>query len=123
MIQYGTVHVCAACKPVFMQKLSEGLQVGARRGRRPLPVNADELVREILARDYRIDIGSCISRVGPPSNPFGTGHWRDLSRHAVQPGGRIHPLLGIIASLILQGPLLGGLNVFYLKLIGANRRA
>jgi len=25
-------------------------------------------------------------------------------------------LLGIIASLILQGPLLGGLNVFYLKL-------
>ena len=27
MIRYGTVHVCAACKPVFMQKLAEGARV------------------------------------------------------------------------------------------------
>ncbi len=27
MIRYGAVHVCAACKPVFMQKLAEGARV------------------------------------------------------------------------------------------------
>ena len=27
-IQYGTVRVCAACKPVFMQKLAEGVRIG-----------------------------------------------------------------------------------------------
>src|SRR5207249_1585576 len=27
-IQYGAVRVCAACKPVFMQKLAEGAKIG-----------------------------------------------------------------------------------------------
>jgi uncharacterized RDD family membrane protein YckC len=27
MIRYGTVHVCANCKPVFMQKLAEGARI------------------------------------------------------------------------------------------------
>lgn len=118
MIQYGTVHVCAGCKPIFLQKLSEGVSVGARRGRRPLPVNADELVREILARDYRVDIGSCISRgwATVKSNLGLTIGATFLVMLCNQAAGFI-PLLGIIASLILQGPLLGGLNVFYLKLI------
>src|SRR5258705_9130327 len=30
-IQYGTVRVCASCKPVFMQKLAEGAAIGAIR--------------------------------------------------------------------------------------------
>lgn len=118
MIQYGTVYVCAACKPIFMQKLSEGLQVGARRGRRPLPVNAHELVREVLARDYRIDIGSCISRGWATVKPnLGLAIGATFLVMLCNQAAGFIPLLGIIASLLLQGPLLGGLNVFYLKLI------
>src|SRR6266704_995708 len=30
-IQYGTIRVCASCKPVFMQKLAEGAIIGGAR--------------------------------------------------------------------------------------------
>jgi hypothetical protein len=55
MIRYGTAHVCAGCKPVFMQKLAEGATLGQLSG---------NLVSEeqLLQREYRIDLGDAITR-------------------------------------------------------------
>src|SRR5688572_31311244 len=62
MIRHKDVYVCAGCKPVFMQKLGEGVATGTVRGRRSVPVDADALIAEVEARGYEVDIGSCISR-------------------------------------------------------------
>src|SRR5262245_14487254 len=34
MIRHGQLFVCANCKPIFLQKLSEGIATGFQRGRR-----------------------------------------------------------------------------------------
>lgn len=118
MIQYGTVHVCANCKPVFLQKLSEGVQVQGRSGQRSLPVDADALLREIDERDYRIDIGSCISRGWQlvKANFWLSVGATFLIMICMQAAG-IVPILGAIASLILQGPLMGGLYYFFIRMM------
>lgn len=118
MISYRGAQVCAGCKPVFVQKLAEGVPVSYARGKRMLPVNADELIAEVLARDYHIDIGSCIKRGWSlVSANFGlTAGGTALVILALQAGGII-PLLGILIAMILQGPLMGGLNLLFLKLI------
>jgi len=67
MIRHQDVYVCANCKPVFMQKLGEGMVSGTRRGRRSLPVNADALIAEIEARGYEVDI---IATLGGRLVPF-----------------------------------------------------
>ncbi len=36
MIQYGEIWVCAACKPIYFQKLKEGIDPGAARPPYPL---------------------------------------------------------------------------------------
>lgn len=118
MIQYGTVHVCAACKPIFLQKLSEGVSVTTRRGRRTLPVNADDLIREITTRGYEVNIGNCISRGwGVVKANLGIAIGATLLVMLCNQAAGFIPFVGFIASLILQGPLLGGLNRFFLKLI------
>src|SRR5688572_21693837 len=54
-IQYGTAFVCAACKPIFIQRLQEGS---------PIPRGAGASVTEeqLLAREYRVEIGECVER-------------------------------------------------------------
>jgi hypothetical protein len=118
MISYRGAKVCAGCKPVFMQKLAEGVPVRYAHGKRALPVNADELIAEVLARDYQVDTGSCIKRAWSlvSSNLGLTVGGTVLVMLCIQAGGFI-PLLGIIIAMILQGPLMGGLNVLFLKLI------
>jgi hypothetical protein len=55
MIPFRSVHVCANCKPVFMQKLAEGVAVSRGPAR-----NLSE--REILEGEYKVDIGDALSR-------------------------------------------------------------
>jgi hypothetical protein len=118
MISYGTAKICAECKPVFLQKLAEGVPVSYARGRRPKPVNPDVLINEVLARDYQVNLGSCLSRGWAlvKANLGLVIGATFLVMLCNQASGFI-PFLGILLSLIVQGPLLGGLNVFYLKLI------
>src|SRR5262249_27524573 len=55
MIRYGNAHVCANCKPVFMQKIAEGVAV--KRG--PAGSLSEQ---DILNHEYRIEIGDAVSR-------------------------------------------------------------
>ncbi|MEY2410509.1 MAG: hypothetical protein QOF48_3179 [Verrucomicrobiota bacterium] len=55
VIQYGPTSVCAACKPVFLQRLREGAAPSVSG-----TGNVNE--EQLLARDYRIEIGDCLSR-------------------------------------------------------------
>jgi hypothetical protein len=121
-IAYGTVNVCASCKPIFIQKLSEGVHAGARRGRRMLPVDANALIAEIQARGYEFSVLSCISRAWALIKAnfwiaFGATFLVLLCNQAA---GFV-PFIGWIISLVLSGPLMGGLNIFLLKLMRGER--
>jgi len=121
-IAYGTVNVCAGCKPVFLQKLTEGVTTGVRRGRRTLPVDADGLIAEIQSRGYQINIGSCVSRGWElvKANFWLVVGATFLVTLCQQAGGFV-PFLGPFISLALYGPLMGGLNIFLLKVMRGER--
>jgi hypothetical protein len=118
MIRYGDVRVCAGCKPVFMQKISEGVVTGARRGRRSLPVDPDQLIDEITSRGYEVKIGDYLSRGW---EVLKANYWLCVGATFLimlcsQAASSI-PFLGIVLGLFVQGPLLGGLNLFFVKLV------
>jgi uncharacterized membrane protein len=109
-IQYGTTWVCAACKPVFLQKLREGT---------PLTGAPGALVSEqdILTRDYKVEIGDCVERawkvvtanlglvIGASVLVFLVGVVGWVVSMVV---GLIIPLGNILVSFLYTGPLLGG---------------
>lgn len=80
-------------------------------GAPPPKVNAEALAAEILARDYRLDIGSCISR-----------SWDLLKQHFWLIVGASF-VLGLIQGAIgfLAGVCMGGLYYLLLKLIRGER--
>jgi hypothetical protein len=121
-IQYGSTWVCASCKPVFLQKLREGTSPGAAPSGMPgAPFDADAFLAGIRERDYSIDIGSCLSRGWElvKSNfwiSVGVVVLIYLCGAAAGIVGII-PCLGYLIQGALQGPLMGGLCWFFLKLI------
>lgn len=118
-IQYGSVFVCAACKPVFLQRLREGAAAPATPG--GMPDDPDELLRLIQERGYTIDIGRCFSRAWDLMKAnFGLVVGTCFVSMAVQQlAGLLGliPVLGTIFTLGLYGPFQGGLYGFFLKLI------
>ncbi|HTL56136.1 MAG TPA: GYF domain-containing protein [Candidatus Limnocylindrales bacterium] len=110
VIRYNDKWICAACKPIFFQRLREGAAVGS--GVAGAPVTEADL----LARDYEVDIGSCLSRGWEvfKSNAgliIGATVLVYLAIFAVN----AVPYLSIILALFLNGPLMGGLWNFYVK--------
>lgn len=118
MIRHKDVYICANCKPVFMQKLGEGILTGVRRGRRSLPVNPDELIAEIEARGYEVDIGSTITRSWALLKAnYGVCIGATFLVLLCNQAAGFIPIAGFFISLFLQGPLIGGLSLFYIKLV------
>lgn len=104
--------VCARCKPIYVQRLKEGL--GATGG----PVDAEAMTKAIIDQDYNISIGDCIGRGWElvKSNfwiMLGVTLLVTLALAAAQNV----PYIGIIISLIVQGPLMGGIFWFYIRSI------
>src|SRR5205814_5396607 len=56
VIRYGEKSVCANCKPVFLQRLREGVTLGDAGPR------ANVSAAKLLARDYQVDVGGCITK-------------------------------------------------------------
>ena len=113
VVSLGGGMVCAACKPVAIQRLKEG--VGGGGGTPGATMTVDEL----CARDYDVDIGDLISKGwGLLSKNFGTVLGATLLVYLVLGVVSLVPFgIGALAQLIIQGPLLGGLYCFYLKQI------
>lgn len=118
VIQYGNAFVCAACKPVFLQRLREGAAPAAASG-------GYVTEEQLLAREYRIDIGECLSRA-----------WRTFADNAgIILGvsllmfvlyaaigvpafliGMFIPLFMNVVLAVVNGPIFGGYLWFQLRL-------
>lgn len=77
----------------------------------PPPIDAEAMAAEILARDYNLEIGSCISRSW---NLMTQNFWLVVGATFVI--GLIQGVVGLLA-----GPCMGGLYFLFLKLIRGQR--
>ena len=80
-------------------------------------VDPEALATQILARDYTIDIGRCISRGWELVKK---DFWLLVGASFVGgliAGGCGIPWLGIVIAMIIGGPMMGGLYALYLKKI------
>jgi len=110
VIRYGDRWVCASCKPTFLQRLREGAALG--------PAGARLMVSEadLLARDYEVDIGDCLTRAWELFKPnAGILIGASLLVWLAFLAANGIPYLSAILALLLNGPLMGGLWLFYLK--------
>ena len=110
VIRYGDKWICAACKPTFFQRLREGAALPST-GAGPLATEAD-----LLARDYEVDIGGYLARA-----------WEVFKANAgIMIGAtalvylailaaNIVPYLNWLLGILFNGPLMGGLWLFYIK--------
>lgn len=77
----------------------------------------EQWAQEVVARDYRIEIGNCISRAWDLiMKDFWLLVGASFVAGVIASGGPI-PYLDIPIGLILGGPMMGGLYAFYLKKI------
>lgn len=83
---------------------------------------AEAIAAEILARDYHVDIGRCLSRAWElvKRNFWLTVGATFLITLLTTVLGSI-PLLGLLASLVFQYVLFGGLDWLFLKLVRGQR--
>lgn len=117
-IQYGRLWVCAGCKPVFVQKLKQGAPLPYASGDGSGPVDPEALGNAIRASDYSIEIGDCISRGWALVKAnLGIAIGTTLLVYVCMMAGGLIPFIGSLVSMAIQGPLLGGLYWFFLKLI------
>lgn len=108
-VLFGSRHVCAGCKPVFVQRLREGA---------PLPTGQGTWITEeqLLQRDCPVEVGESFSKaVQVLTNPIGVALGAGALVAVVDLFMRMIPYLGGILTLILGGALNGGLMLFYLK--------
>jgi uncharacterized membrane protein len=114
-VQIGAAVVCADCKPIFLQKLQEGVATGASgRGTATLD--------EVLSRDYDVPIGEA-ARTGWELVKANLGIMigATILVWLIVLACGIVPFVGGIAQLVLQGPLMGGLYLFYLAYLRGGR--
>jgi hypothetical protein len=119
VISYGDRWVCAACKPIFLQRLREGVAL-AGAGPRPTVTEA-----ELLARDYDVDVGACITRgwelykgdVGTMIGMSVLGYLPILvvSWAAGALLGVLHVRFLTFLVLFFSAPMMAGLWLFYIK--------
>jgi len=84
----------------------------------PPPVTGAALTAEILARDYQLDIGSCISRSWQlVKSDFWSIVGVTLVAMLVTIAAGAIPFVGSIASLLLTGVITGGMYGFFLRKI------
>jgi hypothetical protein len=119
MIPFRSVHVCANCKPTFMQKLAEGVEI-SRGAARELSE------REILEREYKIDLGEALSRSWNlfkqnSGMAIGTvvvvGLIMAACWGAAMAVSVVVPFANNFLSIFYGMPLAGGLYWFFLRLV------
>ena len=110
VIKYADKYVCGNCKPLFFQRLREGGGAGAP-GTTGMATEAD-----LLARDYEVDIGGCLSRAWELFKAnAGIMIGATVLVYLVLMAANGIPYLNTVLGLLLNGPLIGGLWFFYVK--------
>jgi hypothetical protein len=112
VIPFEKGHICPACKPEFIQRLKEGA---------PLPgvhINPMDFAREIIHHDYELRIFDCIKRSFTLCRE---NFWLTVGAAVIIfmllfVSHSLPCCLGIIAGLILTGPLVGGRFYFFIRL-------
>ena len=117
-IQYGTAFVCANCKPLFVQKLREGATPGNIPGGQPgLPFDPEVFLAAVREHDYELDIGSCLSRGWELVKSH---FWLCVGAFVVVYGCLLGtsfiPCAGFVIQTVIQGPLMGGMYLLFIKL-------
>jgi hypothetical protein len=118
VIRIADRNVCASCKPILVQRLSEGAAPASVAG---LWINEEQL----LAREYRVEIGTALERAwnlfknnaGPIIGAsllagvvFAAGY--GVSAMA----GLVVPMIDLLIQPLFVGPLTGGLLWYFLRL-------
>ncbi len=110
LISLGGRPVCAACKPVAVQKLQEGVVTFGET------MSADELGQMVQQRGYDFTIGSILSRSW---NLVKGNFWPCLGVtllcYLIMAGSNQIPLIGILAVFLVQPQIMAGLNLYFLK--------
>jgi hypothetical protein len=108
VIRYENKWICAACKPVFFQRVREGAAMAP-----PLGTVSEA---DLLGRDYEVDIGGCLSR-GWETFKANAGIMigASLLVYLALMASNMIPYLGVLVGLFLNGPLMGGLWLFYIR--------
>lgn len=117
-IQYGTAWVCATCKPIFLQKLREGAPAGNPAFQSDGPFDAAAFIAGIRERGYRIDIGNCVARGWSlVMANLGVSIATVAIVYACLIFTGLIPCVGGLVQLVIQGPLMGGLYMVFLRMI------
>lgn len=112
MIQLQGRYVCAGCKPIAIQRMKEGSQISAESA------DPNQLLQDVERRDYNFNIGENISRAWElvkANLPLSVGVTFVVLLVSQAPS--IVPIIGPIASLVLMGPMYGGLYYFFFKMV------
>lgn len=117
LVDIAGLRACAACKPVAIQRLREG----APGGPAAAGAGADDGTlseEEVLARDYEVPVSEAVSQglsrmFAEPGTLLAGGALVTLVSFAIQSV----PYLGGLIALFIQGPLMGGLMLAYLRCI------
>lgn len=110
VIRFGEHVVCAACKPRYLQRLAEGVQMPRRGG--------TATIATVLGRDYSVNAGRLLERAWTlfkqrPGFMLGAAALAYLLMIAAS----VIPIVSIVAPIFVQGPILGGLFLVYLRLL------
>jgi len=118
LVEVAGVRACSACKPLAIQRLREGAppMVQASHGSGADAGTLSE--EEVLARDYEVPVSEAIQTglsqlFAEPGTLLAGGALVTLVSFAVQ----AVPYLGGLIALFIQGPLMGGLLLAYLRRI------
>jgi hypothetical protein len=110
LVQIENALVCSNCKPIVLHRIKEGAN--------PLgtALTADELVHRVNSEYRTVEVGECFSRAWALFKAnFGPVIGVSLLVLFCMAAGGAMPFIGSCISLIITGPLMGGLYLYYLK--------
>lgn len=113
-VQYGTVTVCATCKPGFLDRV-----MGTASSASGNSTTVTE--QELLAREYKIDIGSALERAWAlftesPGTMIATSLLVTGAILLISIIGNFIPGVPFIVSLLISGPMMAGYLWFLVRL-------